>query len=99
MGDVKTWLNSQEYKNLFPDTTRDSILEVITLRSSLSIYTFTYTLKFYFSELVLLTAHEKILSKQPLYIQNVHLMEQNKVVLISKHKKLRMLHLNYSLSF
>jgi hypothetical protein len=36
---VKTWLNSQAYKNLFPDTSA-SIPAVTTLRSSLSMYVF-----------------------------------------------------------
>jgi hypothetical protein len=38
---VKTWLSSQAYKNLFPNTTNASI-PAVTLRSSVSMYAFFF---------------------------------------------------------
>jgi histone-lysine N-methyltransferase SETMAR len=70
---VKTWLSSQAadffdiaHKNLFPDTSSASIPAVTTLRSSLHMYIFLYIIIF-FSLLVLLTAHWRLLSEQPSY--------------------------------
>jgi hypothetical protein len=65
---VKTWLNSQAaYKNLLLDKTRTSIPAVTTLNSGLCMYVFLVDNNF-FSLLVLLTAHRRLLSEQPSYI-------------------------------
>jgi hypothetical protein len=53
---------TQAYKNLFPKMTHASILAVITLRSSLSMYVF-FVYNNFFSLLVLLTAHRMLLSE------------------------------------
>jgi hypothetical protein len=53
---------TQAYKILFPNTTSASISLVITLRSTLSMYFFIHN-KFVFSLLVLLTAHQSLLSE------------------------------------
>jgi hypothetical protein len=47
MEGVKTWLSSQAYWNLLPDTTSASIPAVTTLRSSLNMYVFLYIIKFF----------------------------------------------------
>jgi hypothetical protein len=66
---VKIWLSSQTslvqaYKNLFPDMTSASVLVVTTLRSSLSVYVFfVHNNNIFFSLLLLLTAHWRLLSK------------------------------------
>jgi hypothetical protein len=57
---MKTSLR-QAYRNLFPDMSA-SILVVTKLISSLSIYIF-FVYNIFFSLLVLLTAHRKLLSK------------------------------------
>jgi transposase len=62
----KTFLT---YKNVFPDTKCASIPEATTLRSSLSMYVFfLHKINLFFSLLVLLTAHLRILSKWPSYL-------------------------------
>jgi hypothetical protein len=53
---------TQKYKNLFPDTTSVSIPAMTTLRSSLSMYVF-FVYNIFFSLLVLLTAHWRLLSE------------------------------------
>jgi hypothetical protein len=54
---------TEAYKNLFPNITSASIPAVTTLRSNLSTYFFVYNKIFLFSLLVLLTAHQRLLSK------------------------------------
>jgi hypothetical protein len=58
---------TQAYRNLFPDMTSASILVVTTLRRSLCMYVCMYVCfvynHFFFSLLVLLTAHQRLLSE------------------------------------
>jgi hypothetical protein len=69
MEDVKTWLSSQaadffdtDIQKLIPDTTGASVPVVTTLRSSLSMYIF-FVYSIFFSLLVLLTTHRRLLSE------------------------------------
>jgi hypothetical protein len=68
MKGVKTWLSSQEenltqaHKNLFPDTSV-SIPVVTALKSSLSMYVLFVHNTIFFSLLVLLTPHWRLLSE------------------------------------
>jgi hypothetical protein len=71
MEGVKTWLSSQAedsfdtgIQNLLPDKTSASIPAVTTLRSSVSMYLF-FVYNTFFSLLVFLTAHRKLLSENP----------------------------------
>jgi hypothetical protein len=84
MEDVKTWLTSQAadffdtvIQNLFPDTTRVSILAVITLRNSLSMYVF-FVYNNFFSLLALLT-HRSLRSKQPSFYSSIRFERQRKM--------------------
>jgi hypothetical protein len=65
----KTCLSSQAadffdtcIQNVFPDITGTSVWVVTALRSSSSVYTF-FCIIIFFSLLVLLTAHKKLLSE------------------------------------
>jgi hypothetical protein len=67
MEGAKTWLSSQAYEILFPDTIA-SIAAVTTLSNSLCMYVFFVYSKFFSSLLVLLTAHRILFSEKNMYI-------------------------------
>jgi hypothetical protein len=59
---------TQAYKNLFPNMKSASIPAATKLRSSLSMYVYFLYITIFFSLLVLLTAHQRLLSEYPSYI-------------------------------
>jgi hypothetical protein len=65
---------AQVYRNLYLNMTSVSIPAVTTLRSSLSMYVF-FAYNNFFSLLVLVTAHQRLLSEQPSY--NSYIVRRN----------------------
>jgi hypothetical protein len=73
MEGVKMWLNSQA-ADFFDRGVRKliaSVLAVTMLRNNLSMHVFFAANKIFFSLLVLLTAHWRLLSEQPSYLVQV----------------------------
>jgi hypothetical protein len=84
MKGVKTWLSSQSadifdtgIKERIPRLTSASVLEVTTLRSSLSMHVFFVHNKFIFSLLVSLTAHRGVLSEYIPSFMKIGLRDQS----------------------
>jgi hypothetical protein len=79
---------TQAYRNLFPDMTSVSIPAVTKLRSNLSMYIFFAYNKIFFSLLVLLTAHWRLLSEQPSYFSSeIYKSHEEHEHIVFQHKR------------